>query len=133
MQSPILYQSSPDGYPWLSRRLGYKLHFLVLLCTFLNLCIVALVVVVQKVKIYIPDKAIFTPDGSDSPYYYKSLLPAVGNIIGYINTYIAGGGIAVLVSTYAKHQGFHKGLSLKKIRHLSLLCESVAHTCATVN
>jgi hypothetical protein len=117
----MLYQSSADGYPWTSRRLGLKLHVIVLLCAVLNLTIAALVVLVQQKKLYITDKPVYTMDGSDSPYYWKSLLPAIGGIIGNINSYIAGGGIALLVSTYAKHQGFNKGLNLKKISHLSLL------------
>lgn len=132
MQSPILYHSSPEGYPWTSRRLGLKLHVLVLLCVVLNLAVAALVVVVQQKKVYITDKPVYTMDGSNSSYHWKSLLPAIGNIIGNINAYIAGGGIAVLVSTYAKHQGFNKGLNLKKISHLSLLGKPEVHNSGKV-
>lgn len=129
MQSPILYHSSPEGYPWTSRRRGLKLHVIVLFCAVLNLTIAILVVLVQQKKLYISDKPVYTMDGSDSPYYWKSLLPAIGGIIGNINSYIAGGGIALLVSTYAKHQGFNKGLNLKKISHLSLLGEPGLDFC----
>lgn len=130
MQSPVLYRSSPEGYPWRSRKLGLRLHILVLLCLGLNLGVVALCILVQQKKLYITDRPVYTMNGSASPYYWKSLLPAIGNIIGNINSYIAGGGIAMLVASYAKHQGFNRGLSLKKISHLSqlgecLLCDLV--------
>jgi hypothetical protein len=121
MQSPILYRNSPEGYPWLSRRLGFRLHILILLCLILNLAVVALCILVQQKKLYITDRPVYTMNGSQSPYYWKSLLPAIGNIIGNINAYIAAGGIALLVASYAKHQSFNRGLSLKKISHLSQL------------
>jgi hypothetical protein len=124
MQSPILYHSSPDGYPWHSRRLAYKLHFLVLVCLTLNLLIAALVIVVQEKKLYLSDKPVYKMGGNgQSAYYWKSLLPAIGSIVGSINAYIAGGGIALLVASYAKHQGLNRGLSLKKISHLGQLGE----------
>jgi hypothetical protein len=123
MQSPMLYQSSGEGYPWTSRRLGLKLHVMVVLCVVLNLVIAALVILIQEKKIYITDKPVYGTNGGQSTYYWKSLLPAIGGIIGNMNSYITGGGIALLVSTYAKHLGFHKGLNLQKIRHLSMLGE----------
>ncbi|KAJ9104633.1 hypothetical protein QFC21_002131 [Naganishia friedmannii] len=122
MQSPMLYHSAPGGYPWHSRRLAYKLHFLVLVCLTLNLLIAALVILVQQKKLFISDRPVYKMGGNgQSAYYWKSLLPAIGSIVGSINAYIAGGGIALLVSSYAKHQGLNRGLSLKKISHLGQL------------
>ncbi|KAJ9098946.1 hypothetical protein QFC19_006170 [Naganishia cerealis] len=84
--------------------------------------IAALVILVQEKKLYITDRPVYKVGGNgQSAYYWKSLLPAIGSIVGSINAYIAGGGIALLVASYAKHQGLNKGLSLKKISHLGQL------------